>query len=151
MHSRKSVSLFMIGEITRVANPDLEAYIRMQSRITSLADRWVKAWPEYGYRGGVGRAWLSVPYNGQPERRIEFYAGYVDGIGRYGSLSLKYLDDDSTLEVDSKTEFQAEIDARNTKAKLVSEAEAHPAVRRYKELTCDPLSQLSYPFRHFFG
>ncbi len=119
-------------------HPDFPAYQRLQQQIKALADRWVRAWPEYGYRGGASNVRLSEAYaNGAHAfgEKILFYAPYVDGIGCEGSMSSKYLDDDSTLEADSLAEYNAKRAAQCAKSDQISTLRATPEVSKYLELT----------------
>lgn len=118
-------------------DPDFPAYQRLHQRIKQLATRWVLAWGEYGYRGGANNVHFSEAYGAGEHpfgERIEFYASYVDGVGRAGWMSSKYLDDDSTLEVDSKAWYDVEQAAAKARSECIRELENNPYVRAYREL-----------------
>ena len=119
-------------------DPDFPAYQRLHQRIKALANRWVLAWGEYGYRGGASNVHFSEAYGAGEHpfgERIEFYAHYFDGVGRNCSMSSKYLDDDSALEADSKAWVEADRTASIAHFNRLKELENTLDVRTYKALT----------------
>lgn len=117
-----------------IQHPDFPAYRRLQQRMQDLADRWVRAWGEYGYRGGATDVRLSPAWGAGKHpygEEITFYAPYVDGIGRNGSMSSKYLDDDSNLELDAKAWYDAQCSARRAAAEEEAKLRATPEVQAY--------------------
>ncbi len=119
-------------------HPDFAAYQRLHQQIKALANRWVLAWGEYGYRGGATNVHFSEAYGAGEHtfgETICFYAPYVDGVGREGSMSSRYLEDDSTLEADSRAWYNADRAAREARSRRQSELENTPEVREYKGLS----------------
>ncbi len=130
-------------------HPDFPAYQRLHQRMKELADRWVLAWGEYGYRGGANNVRFSEAYGAGEHpygERIEFYAHYVDGIGRNGSFSSKYLDDDTTLEIDSKVEYDNEQTMRRQRSAEISRLSVTPDVKAYKVLQEGYTSSQFFPW-----
>ena len=138
---------------------DLETYTLFQRKIESLANRWVKAWPDSGYRGGASNVRLSHNQEGRPDK-ILFYANYVDGIGREGSMDLKYLDDSMTLEYESKRWYDEEQRQRNERFEkinaLTNEIRNSPAGQQLSKLGQQILvheyyigNSITHPFRFY--
>lgn len=127
-------------------HPDFPAYKRLHQQMQALATRWVLAWGDYGYRGGATMVRFSDAYGAGTHpygENIEFYAPYVDGIGRQGSFSSKYLDDDSTLEADSKAWYEAERAEKAAKSARISALEMSPDVQAYKAAIQTPYGGLN--------
>ena len=132
-------------------HPDFIAYQRLQQQIKALADRWVRAWGDYGYRGGASNVRFSEAYGAGAHpfgEEICFYASYVDGVGRQGSMSSRYLDDDSTLEADSRAWYEADKAERAERSNRLSALERSPDVAAYRALTAQQWGDncVRYPF-----
>lgn len=100
-----------MGEFLKIANMiDLKNAEAVQKLAENRAERWVKAWGnqgEYAYNVKIDWQW----------KTIVFHHRYSDGIAFSApmSIDLKYLDDDSTLERDSKERYKKESDERVAK------------------------------------
>lgn len=89
---------------------DITEYRRLNQQVCELASRWVLAWDQYAYRGGCNPSSIYLHHDRDV---ISFTSQAEGGRGLATQMSLKYLDDDSTLEADAKQWYDDLIGARN--------------------------------------
>lgn len=107
----------------------LQTYKEIHDELVTLTNRWVKAW-NAGYTHGT--TINSVDF----DRELIFFSALVpDACNTPGSMSLKYFDDDTSLETDSKITYETVMTRRREKQKQIEELKQHPEVQKFLNLS----------------
>lgn len=132
---------------------DLSLLSSLNRRARDLADRWVLVLHPGYPKGYVYSTNVKI----DPEAKlIRFGIYFVDGVqisfdAHTESISTRYLDDDSTLEVDAKT-WKAAEDARQSAVRARIEAlKARPEVTEYLSLATHQSQRWAYPQGYGYG
>jgi hypothetical protein len=123
---------------------DLQIAKTIQKAAQDVADRWVLAWPNAGYRGAK-------------DVRIDFEKGFIrftpwipDGIpwvNEDHKISVEYIVDDSKLESNSKFWYEEDQKKRREKMEYENTLKNDPKVKEYLNLQNrygSPLFNLTY-------
>lgn len=114
------------------SNPTIACYLTIQSRLETLARRWVTAYE--GTFQGYSANYVKLSYDAEGKGTISFSYRHCDGIalGYNGTqIPATYLDDDSTLEADAKAAKQAIYDKWAAEQKETDLLRCDPAVQKY--------------------
>lgn len=108
---------------------ELQIYKNLLNKAESLAKRWIKAWGNSGYNG-VGGVSIDL-YN----KKICFSAlPMSSGMPWVKSIDMKYLENDSTLEVDSLAWYTNYHSDRTAKHIKMQELANSPDVKEFLAL-----------------
>lgn len=121
---------------------DLTNLKNLNETANQLARRWVKAWGDYSGYNCSGGATINLNIN-----KIEFYASPTSsGMTWKQWIDIKYLDDSTTLEQDSKKWYDGFHKSRTERFNKIRELENNELVQEYIKLK----NQNTYPTTEYF-